>query len=46
MGGKTLMAAVTGAVSSGTYKVAWQTACDDGHVVKGDFTFTVNMATH
>ncbi len=46
MGGKTLMAAVTGQVSNGTYKVAWQTAGDDGHVVKGDYTFTVKMATH
>jgi methionine-rich copper-binding protein CopC len=46
MGGKTLMATVTGTVSGGTYKVAWQTAGDDGHVVKGDFTFTVSKATH
>ena len=46
MNGKELMASVTGAVSSGTYTVAWQTAGDDGHVVKGDFSFTVKATTH
>jgi len=46
MSGKELMAAVSGAVPAGTYTVAWQTAGDDGHVVKGDFTFTVKATTH
>ena len=46
MNGKQLMAPVTGAAPSGTYTVAWQTAGDDGHVVKGDFTFTVKATTH
>jgi methionine-rich copper-binding protein CopC len=44
MGGKTLMAGITGKIAAGTYTVAWQTAGDDGHVVKGDFTFTVKAA--
>jgi methionine-rich copper-binding protein CopC len=45
MGGKTLMAAVTGKIAAGTYTVAWQTAGDDGHVVKGDYTFSVSSTT-
>jgi len=44
-GGKALMAGISGKVAGGTYTVAWQTAGDDGHVVKGDFTFSVN-STH
>jgi hypothetical protein len=46
MNGKELMASVTGSVPSGAYTVAWQTAGDDGHVVKGTFTFTVKATTH
>jgi len=46
MSGKILMANVTGAASSGAYTVAWQTAGDDGHVVKGDFSFSVKATTH
>ena len=46
MGEKTLMAAVTGKIAGGTYTVAWQTAGDDGHVVKGDYTFSVSATTH
>jgi methionine-rich copper-binding protein CopC len=44
MGDKSLMAGITGTVGDGAYTVAWQTAGDDGHVVKGDFTFTVKRA--
>jgi methionine-rich copper-binding protein CopC len=44
MGDKTLMAAISGRVTGGTYTVAWQTAGDDGHLSKGDFTFTVRTA--
>ena len=46
MGDKALMAAIKGMVPPGTYTVAWQTAGDDGHVVKGDYTFSVSAATH
>jgi methionine-rich copper-binding protein CopC len=45
MGDKTLMAVISGKLASGTYTVAWQTAGDDGHAVKGDFTFSVS-STH
>jgi copper resistance protein C len=44
MGGKELMASVSGDTPNGTYTVAWQTAGDDGHVTKGDFTFAVKTA--
>ena len=42
MGDKTLMAPISGKMGGGTYTVTWQTAGDDGHVVKGDFTFSVS----
>jgi hypothetical protein len=45
MGEKTLMAAVTGTLGAGSYTVNWQAAGTDGHVVKGDFTFSVKT-TH
>jgi methionine-rich copper-binding protein CopC len=41
MGGKSLMAGITEKMAAGSYTVTWQTAGDDGHVVKGDFTFSV-----
>jgi len=44
MGDRSLMAAISGRVADGAYTVAWQTAGDDGHVVKGDFTFTVKLS--
>ncbi|HWW86736.1 MAG TPA: copper resistance CopC family protein [Vicinamibacterales bacterium] len=44
MADKSLMAAITGKLGDGTYTVGWQTAGDDGHVVKGDFTFTVKLS--
>jgi methionine-rich copper-binding protein CopC len=44
MGGKSLMAGVSGKVAEGSYTIAWQTAGDDGHVVKGSVKFTVKLA--
>jgi methionine-rich copper-binding protein CopC len=44
MGEKSLMAGITGKMPDGTYTVAWQTAGDDGHVVKGDITFAVKTS--
>ena len=41
---KSVTAGITGTVADGAYTVAWQTAGDDGHVVKGNFTFTVKRA--
>ncbi|MFN7985205.1 MAG: copper resistance protein CopC [Vicinamibacterales bacterium] len=38
---KSLMAMVEGEMPDGVYTVSWTTAGDDGHVQKGDFTFTV-----
>jgi methionine-rich copper-binding protein CopC len=37
---KSLVVAVP-ALGSGTYVVTWRTAGDDGHVQRGDFSFTV-----
>ena len=44
MGEKSLMSAIGGTLAGGTYTVAWQTAGNDGHVIKGNFTFTVKAA--
>lgn len=44
MGEKSLMAGLTGKVVDGTYTVDWQTAGDDGHLVKGNFTFTLKLS--
>ena len=38
---KSLMAMVEGDMPDGVYTVSWQAAGDDGHVQKGDYTFTV-----
>jgi copper resistance protein C len=35
-----LVAGIRRKLADGTYAVAWQAAGDDGHMVKGDFTFT------
>jgi len=40
-GGRTLSAAITGALKAGTYTVLWQTAGDDSHVQHGSFRFTI-----
>lgn len=42
---KSMAAAVEGGVAEGSYKVAWQAAGDDGHVQKGEFSFSVRQ-TH
>jgi methionine-rich copper-binding protein CopC len=44
MGEKTLMADITGTIGDGTYSVNWQTSGDDGHVQKGQFTFSLKKA--
>jgi len=44
MGDRSLMAAIGTKLADGAYTVSWQTAGDDGHVVKGDFKFTVKAA--
>jgi len=44
MGGKTLMAPIAGPIEDGSYTVNWQTSGDDGHVQKGEFTFTLKHA--
>ena len=41
MSPKSVMAIVTGKMEDGKYAVTWQTAGDDGHVVKGEFSFSV-----
>lgn len=33
-----------GKLADGQYAVSWQTAGDDGHVAKGDFTFSLKSA--
>ncbi len=38
---KSLMAMVQGDMPDGVYTVSWTSAGDDGHVQKGEFTFTV-----
>ena len=41
MANNEIMADVKGKLGPGSYVVDWQTAGDDGHVSKGQFTFTV-----
>ena len=38
---KSLMAGVTGTLAEGAYTINWQTAGDDGHVIKGVVHFTI-----
>ena len=40
MGEKSIVADVP-ALESGTYTVSWRAAGDDGHVQRGEFSFTV-----
>lgn len=40
-----VVAAIRGTVAPGRYVVAWRTMARDGHVIKGDFTFTVTGST-
>lgn len=42
MGEKDLMARVSGRMPDGSYTARWQTAGDDGHVLTGEWTFTIN----
>ena len=35
------MADITGDMPDGAYTASWQTAGDDGHVLKGEFTFSL-----
>ena len=42
---KSLTASLDAALSDGNYTVSWQTAGDDGHIQKGEFSFTVK-STH
>jgi methionine-rich copper-binding protein CopC len=44
MGEKSLMAGISGQIADGSYTIAWQTAGDDGHVVKGSVKFTLKLA--
>ena len=39
--GKIVMAPITGTVAPGTWTVSWRTMARDGHVVSGDFRFTL-----
>lgn len=40
---KSMSAAVEGMTPDGAYKVSWQAAGDDGHVQKGEYSFTVRQ---
>lgn len=45
MGEKDLMGTVVGAMPDGAYTAKWQAAGDDGHVMKGEWKFTVERAS-
>ena len=38
---RSISAAVTGSLARGAYEVRWRTAGNDGHVMRGCFSFTV-----
>jgi methionine-rich copper-binding protein CopC len=42
--GKSLMIMIDGTAAAGGYTVRWQSAGDDGHLQKGDYTFTLQAA--
>lgn len=42
--GKVVRVGVEGTLTDGPYTVSWRTIGDDGHVVRGDFAFTVRAA--
>ncbi len=44
MSDKSMMADIKAPLSDGNYVVSWQAAGDDGHVSKGQFTFSVKSA--
>jgi methionine-rich copper-binding protein CopC len=41
---RSISAPVPAALPPGTYEAAWRAAGDDGHVMRGTFTFTVDPA--
>ena len=41
---RSIAAAVHGTLSPGRYEVTWRTAGDDGHVIRGAFTFLLKAA--
>jgi methionine-rich copper-binding protein CopC len=41
MDAKTVMATIKGDVPDGKYTTSWRTAGKDGHIIKGEFAFTV-----
>ena len=42
MGEKDLMARVSGRMPDGSYTAKWRTAGDDGHVLTGEWAFTID----
>lgn len=44
MDAKSVMAAIKGDVPDGKYTTSWRTAGKDGHVIKGEFVFTVKRS--
>jgi methionine-rich copper-binding protein CopC len=38
---RSISAAVAGSLAAGNYEVSWRTAGDDGHVMRGTFTFVL-----
>jgi copper transport protein len=40
----TMMAQVPAPVAAGTYTVRWTAAADDGHAMKGSFSFVITAA--
>jgi methionine-rich copper-binding protein CopC len=42
---RSLIAPIEGTLADGAYTIAWQSAGDDGHVQKGQVTFTLKRAT-
>ena len=45
MGEKDLMARVSGRMPDGAYTARWQAAGDDGHVLTGEWTFTIDRGS-
>ena len=42
---RSLIAPIEAQLTDGTYSIAWQSAGDDGHVQKGQVSFTLKRAT-
>jgi methionine-rich copper-binding protein CopC len=38
---KSIVAEVTGSLAAGSYTIVWRTAGDDGHAVRGRYSFSV-----